>query len=87
LGSNDGVWLGKEHTTVASQFHKGAQVTWDWGEHHAKGEVVEIFTHRVSRILKGAKVVRLASIDEPAYLIRQSDGDRVLKSASELKRA
>ena len=34
--------------------------------------------------LQGTKVVREASKDEPAYLIEQADGDKVIKSASEI---
>ncbi|WP_417310445.1 HVA1 family protein [Devosia sp.] len=35
--------------------------------------------------MKGTEVKRKASADEPAYLVKQSDGDRALKSESELK--
>jgi Hypervirulence associated proteins TUDOR domain len=37
-------------------------------------------------MIKGQKITRIASRDEPAYLVRQDDGDEVLKSASELAR-
>ncbi len=67
-----------------AKFSKGAQVKWRWGAHHAQGEIVESFERRVSRTLKGEKVVRNADAKEPAYLIRQADGDQVLKSHSEL---
>ncbi len=66
------------------KFSKGAKVKWRWGANEAHGEIVESFERRVSRTLKGEKVVRNADVDEPAYLIRQADGDRVLKSHSEL---
>ena len=38
-------------------------------------------------IIKGSKVSREASKDDPAYLIEQEDGDEVLKSHSELRKA
>jgi hypothetical protein len=69
---------------MSRSFAKGAKVTWAWGAHRAHGEVVERFERRVSRTLKGEKVVRNGSKDEPAYLIRQADGDQALKSHSEL---
>jgi hypothetical protein len=69
---------------MSHKFSKGAKVKWRWGAHEAHGEIVERFERRVSRTLKGQKVVREGSADEPAYLIRQGDGDRVLKSQSEL---
>jgi hypothetical protein len=46
--------------------------------------VADVFTERVTRKIKGKAITRNASRDEPAYLIKQDDGDRVLKSASEL---
>lgn len=70
---------------MTRQFSKGANVSWTWGAHEAHGQVMESFTRKVSRTLKGTKVVREGSDDEPAYLIKQDDGDRVLKSHSELR--
>lgn len=67
-------------------FRKGDPVTWNWGSGTAKGTVSEVFTEKVTRRIKGKSITRNASADEPAYLIRQEDGDRVLKSASELSR-
>jgi hypothetical protein len=67
-------------------FRKGASVTWSWGAHTAKGKVAERFTRDVSRTIKGQRVKRKASPQEPAYLIVQDDGSRVLKSHSELER-
>ena len=67
-------------------FRKGDPVTWNWGSGTAKGTVSEVFTEKVTCKIKGKSITRNASADEPAYLIRQEDGDRVLKSASELSR-
>jgi len=63
---------------------KGSKVSWSWGAHTAHGKIVERFTQKVTRTLKGSEVTREASKKEPAYLIEQEDGDRVLKSRSEL---
>ncbi len=63
---------------------KGSKVTWKWGAHTASGKIVERFTSPVSRTIKGAEVKREASRKEPAYVIEQEDGDRVLKSRSEV---
>jgi hypothetical protein len=67
-------------------FHKGDHVRWTWGAHEADGIVAQKFTTRVKRTIKGKAIIRNASDDEPAYLVRQSDGGRALKSASELRR-
>ncbi|ODT71956.1 MAG: DUF2945 domain-containing protein [Pelagibacterium sp. SCN 63-23] len=63
---------------------KGSKVTWKWGANTASGKIVERFTQPVSRVIKGSEVKRHASAKEPAYLIEQEDGDRVLKSRSEV---
>jgi hypothetical protein len=70
-----------------ADFRKGAAVSWAWGAHRAEGVVTQKFTRRVKRTIKGATVIRNASETEPAYLVRQSDGGRALKSASELDQA
>lgn len=69
---------------MAYDIHIGDTVTWQWGDGTASGEVVERYTERIEKTIDGAEVVRDASEDEPAYLVRQEDGSEVLKSASEL---
>lgn len=66
-------------------FRKGSKVSWTWGAHEAHGKIIERFTRRVTRTIKGTEVTRDASRKEPAYLIEQEDGDHVLKSRSELR--
>jgi DUF2945 family protein len=72
---------------IMANLRKGSKVTWIWDEHEAHGKVVDRFTARVTRTLQGAKVVREASKEHPAYLILQTDGDHVLKLDTELRRA
>ncbi|MHB2264146.1 hypervirulence associated TUDOR domain-containing protein [Aliihoeflea sp. PC F10.4] len=62
-------------------------MSWNWASGTATGKVVESFTDGVERTIKGAKIKRKASKDEPAYLVEQKDGDKVLKSHSELTKA
>jgi hypothetical protein len=71
----------------ANSFRKGASVRWKWSGSHPGGKVLERFERRVQRTFKGSKIVRNGSADDPAYLVEQEDGDRVLKLASELKGA
>ncbi len=70
-----------------SEIRVGTNVTWSWGSGTATGKVVERFSDDVTRTLQGIEVTRHASPDEPAFLIAQDDGDRVLKSVTELSRA
>ncbi|MBM3604361.1 MAG: DUF2945 domain-containing protein [Alphaproteobacteria bacterium] len=66
---------------------KGTKVEWKWAGSTATGKITDIFTHDVERTIKGSKIKRTATKQEPAYLITQEDGDEVLKSRSELSRA
>lgn len=70
-----------------AQFRKGTRVQWTWGNGIAEGKIAQAFTDDVERTIKGVTVKRTASRQEPAYLIEQADGDRVLKSRSELRPA
>lgn len=65
-------------------FSIGDFVDWEWGNGHGSGRIVERYTSKVTVELKGAEVTRNATDDEPAFLIEQQDGDRVLKSCTEL---
>ncbi len=65
----------------------GTKVEWTWGANHAEGKVEKTFTDDVSRKIKGKVIKRKADEKEPAFLIRQKDGDRVLKSRSEVRPA
>ena len=72
---------------MSESFAKGTKVSWHWGSGTAKGTVDEKFERRVSRTIKGKRIVRNGTSDNPAYLISQEDGDRVLKRGSELEKA
>ena len=72
---------------MGTEFSKGDKVEWSWGSGTATGEVTEVFTSKVTRTIKGNEVTRNASEDEPAYMVEQEDGDRALKSGSELSKA
>lgn len=65
----------------------GTKVTWNWGNGKAEGEVAETFDRSVTRTLKGTEVTRNGSSDDKALLIKQSDGDEVLKLESEVDTA
>lgn len=68
-------------------YETGDEVEWNWGSGTGTGTVQEVFTERVTRPIDGTEVTRDADADNPAYLIEQEDGDRVLKSESELSTA
>ncbi|KXG86190.1 DUF2945 domain-containing protein [Agrobacterium bohemicum] len=69
-----------------TKFRKGTKVQWKWGSGTGEGKVTESFTQDVERKIEGSVIKRKASEDEPAYLVEQEDGGRVLKSQSELEK-
>jgi hypothetical protein len=69
------------------KYASGDRVHWNWGSGTASGVVTKTFTTRVTRTIKGSEVTRDADESNPAYEIEQEDGDRVLKSESELTEA
>lgn len=69
----------------SNSFQTNQYVQWDWGNGTATGQIKERFEREVTRTLQGSEVTRDGDSDNPAYLIRQDDGDEVLKLGSELE--
>ncbi len=65
---------------------KGDKVHWNWGKSQAEGTVKEKSTKTVTKKIKGTKVTRKGTKDEPAYVLEQKDGTTVVKSESELSK-
>jgi hypothetical protein len=68
-----------------NSFQSDQYVQWDWGNGTAKGQIKERFEREVTRTLQGSEITRNGTEDDPAYLIRQDDGDEVLKLGSEIE--
>ena len=69
----------------SNSFQSDQYVKWDWGNGTAKGQITERFEREVTRTLQGTEITRQGSEDNPAYLIKQDDGDEVLKLGSEIE--
>lgn len=67
-----------------SSFKKGQHVSWHFGTGTAHGTIADRFERRVSRTIKGKRIVRVGTPDNPAFLVEQADGGRALKRGSEL---
>jgi len=65
---------------------KGTEVKWKWGSGHATGKVEDTYTESITKTIKGSEVTRNGSEDDKALLIKQDDGDKVLKLESEVER-
>lgn len=68
-----------------NSFQADQHVEWNWGNGTGSGQIKERFEREVTRTLQGAEVTKHGDEANPAYLIRQEDGDEVLKRGSELK--
>jgi len=64
--------------------NKGDTVYWDWGDGKAKGEVVEVSEASITKIINKNVVTRHGEPGNPAVVIKQDDGQTVLKLKSEL---
>ena len=65
----------------------GTAVKWKCGSGIATGKVIEVFTQDITKTIKGSAITRKATPENKAFYIEQEDGDKVLKSASEIERA
>jgi hypothetical protein len=68
-------------------YQKNTKVQWDWGDGTAEGYIREVFREKITKKIKGTKVTRNGNDDDPAYLIEQQDGDKVLKLHSEIRKS
>ena len=66
---------------------KGTRVQWKWGKGTAEGEVMETYTTKTTKTIKGYSVTRKGEKDNKALYIKQDDGDHVLKSEREVELA
>jgi len=65
-------------------FQTDQYVEWNWGNGTGRGQEKERFEREVTRTLQGTEVTKDGDAENPAYLIKQEDGDEVLKRGSEL---
>ena len=63
------------------------EVEWKWRSGSATGKIRKKYTDHIVKTLQGSEVKRDASDNDPAYLIEQNDGSKVLKSHSEISKA
>ena len=71
----------------SNSFRTNQHVKWNWGSGEAMGQIEERFEREVTRTIEGSEVTRNGCEENPAYLIKQEDGDDVLKLGSELSAA
>lgn len=72
---------------MKNAYQTNTKVQWKWSGGTAEGYVREVFREKVTRNIKGSEITRNGSDDDPAYVIEQKDGDKVLKLHSELRKS
>jgi len=65
----------------------GTKVKWNWGNGTATGKVIETYTKKITKTIKGNEVTRNGEQENKALFIEQEDGTNVLKIESEVERA
>lgn len=68
------------------KFATGAKVQWKWLGRNIQGKVLQSFTEPVVREIKGKKIKRNGSAENPAYLVKSDAGNEALKLGSELSK-
>lgn len=66
---------------------KGTKVSWKYGTGTATGKIESVHKEATTVKIKGHDIHRNGSADNPALLIVQDNGDKVLKLQSEVKPA
>jgi hypothetical protein len=64
---------------------KGTKVSWKYGIGSATGKIESVHKEPVTRKIKGHDIHRNGSAEDPALLIVQENGNKVLKLQSEVK--
>ena len=70
----------------SNQYSEGDKVSWKWGSGKGHGKVQSKFTEKTTRKIDGSEVSRDGSEDDPAYYVKNEDGNNVLKLGSELSK-
>lgn len=70
-----------------TQFKNGDYVVWKWSNGLGHGTVDGVRLERTSIETKGKTIVRNGTPDNPAIIIKDHNGVKVLKLASELDKA
>lgn len=70
---------------MTKSYSSGDQVKWKWGNGTAEGTVENVSHEKTVIQSNGETITRNGTKDDPAVVIKRSDGTKVLKLASELE--
>jgi hypothetical protein len=63
----------------------GQTIRWKWGNGTATGKIENVVTKKTEIKSKRQTITRNGSDDNPAIVIKQEDGTKIIKLASELE--
>lgn len=66
------------------KFKKGSKVQWKWLGRNIQGIVLQSFVKPIEKEIKGKKIKRNGSAENPAYLVQSESGNEALKLQTEL---
>ncbi len=66
---------------------KGTTVTWKYGTGTASGKIEEVHKESITKKIKGSDITRNGTAENPAFVIVQENGDKVVKLQSEVSAA
>jgi hypothetical protein len=69
------------------KFRVGAKIQWKWLGRNIPGVVKEVHTEPITKTIKGKKIKRNGSPENPAYVVESSVGNKALKLHTELSAA
>lgn len=70
---------------MSKTYRQGQQVTWKWGNGSASGNIERVSHEKTEIQSKGSTITRNGSAADPAIIIKQEDGTKLIKLASELE--
>lgn len=70
---------------MSKNYRKGNKAEWKWGNGTAEGTVEKVSHEKTEIQSSGNTITRNGTKDDPAVVIKQSDGTKVIKLASELE--
>ena len=70
---------------MTKSYSKGDKAEWKWSNGTASGEVEKVSHEKTDIQSNGSTITRNGSKDDPAVVIKQNDGTKVIKLASELE--
>ena len=69
---------------MTDEYRLGDEVTWDWGDGAASGEITAIHTDDAAITVDGVQISREGAPGCPTYTVKREDGRHTLVARHEL---